>query len=177
MRQSYWCFEMSEKKKEESRKRAKSVTNNARWARKTGTSRQITPGVKVIGASLFRDEPEESKKKSVESLESIVLDYIMRKKGIAITEPTTIPTIYRKVEDVEVAEVMIAQIHGPDEKWGLDRKFFFKSRPSFHAHRFPNGTVIEVGLQSYSGYVSRTYYVVDGNEFRAFAQDNFRKTD
>lgn len=168
---------MAEKKKEESRKRAKSVADNARWARKTGTSRQRTPGVKIIGAPLFRDGPEESKKKSAESLESIVLDYILRKKGIAITEPTTIPTIYRKVEDIEVAEVMIAQIHGPDEKWGLDRKFFFKSRPSFHAHRYPDGTVIEVGLQSYSGYVSRTYYVVDGTEFRAFAQDNFRKTN
>jgi len=168
---------MSEKKKEESRKRAKSVADNARWARKTGTSRQMTPGVKVIGAPLFRDEPEDSKKETDESLESIVLTYILRKKGIEITEQTTVPTIYRKVKDAKVADVMIAQIHGPDEKWGLDRKFFFKSRPSFHAHRFPNGTVIEVGLQSYSGYVSRTYYVVDGNEFRAFAQDNFRKTD
>jgi hypothetical protein len=168
---------MSEKKKEESRRRAKFVRDNAQWARKTGTSRQITPGVKVIGASLFRDEPTGSKKASQESLESFVLDYILRKNGIAITDPTTIPTIYRKVEDVKVADVMIAQIHGPDEKWGLDRKFFYKSRPSFHAHRFPDGTVIEVGLQSYSGYVSRTYYVVDGNEFRAFAQDNFRKTD
>lgn len=168
---------MSEKKKEESRRRAKSIADNARWARKTGTSRQRTPGVKVIGASLFRDEPKESKTESDGSLEDLVLSYILRKSGIAITEQTTIPTIYRKVEDVEVAEVMIAQIHGPDEKWGLDRKFFFKSRPSFHAHRFPDGIVIEVGLQSYSGYVSRTYYAVDGTEFRAFAQDNFRKTD
>ena len=168
---------MSEKKKEESRRRMKSVRDNARWARKTGTSRQMTPGVKVIGASLFRDEHEESKTEPEESLESIVLDYVLRKKGIAISDQTTTPTIYRKVKDVEVADVMIAQIHGLDEKWGLDRKFFYKSRPSFHAHRFPNGAVIEVGLQSYSGYVSRTYYVVDGNEFRAFAQDNFRKTD
>ena len=168
---------MSEKKKEESRRRAKSVRDNARWARKTGTFRQMTPGVKVIGASLFRDEPKDAKKASDESLESLVLDYILRKSGIAISEQTTIPTIYRKVKDVEVADVMIARILGPDEKWGLDRKFFFKSRQSFHAHRFPDGTVIEVGLQSYSGYVSRTYYVVDGTEFRPFAQDNFRKTD
>ena len=168
---------MSEKKKEESRRRMKSVRDNATWARKTGTSRQMTPGVKVIGAPLFRDEPEDSKKEPEKSLESIVLDYVVRKKGIAISDQTTIPTIYRKVKDVEVADVMIAQIHGLDEKWGLDRKFFYKSRPSFHAHRFPDGAVIEVGLQSYSGYVSRTYYVVDGNEFRAFAQDNFRKTD
>ena len=168
---------MSEKKKEESRRRAKSVADNARWARKTGSSRQMTPGVKVIGAPLFRDGPEESKKESTQSMESMVLAYILRKNGIAITEQTTIPTIYRKVEDVEVADVMIARILGPDEQYGLDRKFFFKSRQAFHAHRFPDGTVIEVGLQSYSGYVSRTYYVVDGTEFRAFAQDNFRKTD
>lgn len=168
---------MSEKKKEESRRRAKSVSDNARWARKTGTSRQMTPGVKIVGAPLFRDDPEESKKASDESLVSLVLAYILRKNGIAITEQTTIPTIYRKEIDVEVADVMIARILGPDEKFGLDRKFFFKSRQSFHAHRFPDGTVIEVGLQSYTGYVSRTYYVVDGTEFRAFAQDNFRKTD
>ena len=168
---------MAEKKKEESRRRAKSVRDNARWARKTGTSRQMTPGVKVIGAPLFRDEPAESKKESEESMESMVLAYILRKKGIEITEETTLPTIYRKVKDADVADVMIARIQGPDEQFGLDRKFFFKSRQSFHAHRFPDGTVIEVGLQSYSGYVSRTYYVVDGTEFRAFAQDNFRKTD
>jgi len=168
---------MSEKKKEESRKRAKSVRDNARWARKTGTSRQMTPGVKVIGAPLFRDEPEARMKEPEESMESMVLAYILRKNGIEITEQTTIPTIYRKVKDADVADVMIARILGPDEKFGLDRKFFFKSRQSIHAHRFPDGTVIEVGLQSYSGYVSRTYYVVDGTEFRAFAQDNFRKTD
>jgi len=168
---------MSEKKKEESRRRAKIVADNARWARKTGTSRQMTPGVKVVGAPLFRDPPEESKKKSYELLEDLVLAYILRKKGIAITDQTTIPTIYRKVEDVEVADVMIARILGLDEKYGLERKFFFRSRQAIHAHRFPDGTVIEVGLQSYSGYVSRTYYVVEGTEFRAFAQDNFRKTD
>jgi hypothetical protein len=168
---------MSEKKKEESRRRAKSVRDNARWAQKTGTSRQVTPGVKVVGASLFRDEPTKPKKGFEESLEYMVLAYILRKNGLEITEQTTIPTIYRKVKDVEVADVMIARILGPDEKFGLDRKFFFKSRESFHAHRFPDGTVIEVGLQSYSGYVSRTYYVVDGTEFRPFAQDNFRKTE
>jgi hypothetical protein len=168
---------MSERKKEESRKRAKSVRNNAKWARKTGTSRQMTPGVKVIGAPLFAEPSEDKKESHEESLESIVLAYILRKKGIAITEPTTIPTIYRKVEDAEVADVTIARILGPDEKWGLERNFFYKNRQAIHAHRLPDGTVVEVGLQSYSGYVSRTYYVVDGNEFRAFAQDNFRKTD
>ena len=168
---------MSERKKEESRRRAKSVRDNAVWARKTGASRQITPGVKVIGAPLFAEPSKEKKESHEESLESIVLAYILRKKGIAITEPTTIPTIYRKVEDAEVADVTIARILGPDEKWGLARNFFNKNRQAIHAHRLPDGTVVEVGLQSYSGYVSRTYYVVDGNEFRAFAQDNFRKTD
>ena len=50
---------MSERKKEESRRRAKSVRDNAKWARKTGTSRQMTPGVKVIGAPLFAEPSEE----------------------------------------------------------------------------------------------------------------------
>jgi len=167
---------MSERKKEEARRRAKSVHDNARWARKTGTTRQRTPGVKIIGRPQFAG-PKGSKKTAGESLESIVLSYILRKNGIAITEPTTIPTIYRKVDTTDVSEVMLARILGPDEKYGLERKFFFKSRQSIHAHRLPDGTVIEVGFQSYSGFVSRTYYVVDGNEFRAFAQDNFRKTD
>ena len=167
---------MSERKKEAARRRAKSVSDNARWARKTGTTRQRTPGVKIVGAPIFAG-PEDSKKTAGESLESMVLSYILRKNGIEITEQTTIPTIYRKVDTTDVSEVIIARILGPDEQYGLERKFFFKSRKSLHAHRFPDGTVIEVGLQSYSGFVSRTYYVVDGNEFRAFVQDNFRKTD
>ena len=167
---------MSERKKEAARRRAKSVSDNARWARKTGTTRQRTPGVKIVGAPIFAG-PEDSKKTAGETLEFMVLSYILRKKGIEITEQTTIPTIYRKVDTTDVSEVIIARILGPDEQYGLERKFFFKSRKSLHAHRFPDGTVIEVGLQSYSGFVSRTYYVVDGNEFRAFVQDNFRKTD
>jgi len=109
---------MSERKKEEARRRAKSVSDNARWARKTGTTRQRTPGVKIIGAPIFAG-PDDSKKTAGES-------------------------------DAEVADVMIARILGPDEKWGLERKFFFKSRQSLHAHRFSDGTVIEVGLQSYN---------------------------
>jgi len=153
------------------------VRDNARWARRKGTSRQQTPGVKIVGSPLFDDPPEESKSRIDESLESMVTSYILRKGGIAITEQTTIPTIYNKVDSQDVSEVIIARISGPDEKWGLERKFFFRGRKSIHAHRLQNGTVVEVGLQSYSGFVSRTYYIVDGTEFRTFAQDNYRKTD
>ncbi|MFW9982614.1 MAG: hypothetical protein ACFFE3_11955, partial [Candidatus Thorarchaeota archaeon] len=99
------------------------------------------------------------------------------KGGFSISDKTTISTIYNRADSKDVSEVIIARILGPDEKWGLERKFFFRGRQSIHAHRLQNGTIIEVGLQSYSGYVSRTYYIVDGNEFRAFAQYNFRKTD
>jgi len=83
---------MSKRKKEESRRRAKSVSDNARWARKTGTTRQRTPGVKIIGRPQFAG-PKDSKKTAGESLESMVLSYILRKNGIAITEPTTIPKL------------------------------------------------------------------------------------
>lgn len=154
------------------------MKDNAQWARRHGTSRQQTPGVKIIGSPLF-DSPSEDTTKSVvdDSMESIVTSYILRKGGIVISEATTIPTIYNKADSKDVSEVIIARILGPHEKWGLDRKFFFRNRQSIHAHRLQDGTVIEVGLHSYTGFVSRTYYVVDGTEFRAFAQDNFRKTD
>ena len=99
---------MSEKKKEESRRRAKSVAENARWARKTGTSRQITPGVKIVGAPLFRDEPTESRKESDESLEDFVLAYILRKSGIKITDQTTVPTIYQGI--LVVIQVFMCEI-------------------------------------------------------------------
>lgn len=153
------------------------MRDNARWARRHGTSRQQTPGVKIIGSPLFDGPPVKSKPDIDESLESMVTSYVLRKGGIAITEQTTIPTIHNKVDSQDVSEVIIARIFGPDEKWGLERKFFFRRRQSIHAHRLQDGTVVEVGLQSYSGFVSRTYYIVDGTEFRAFAQDNFRKTD
>ncbi len=106
---------MSERKKEEARRRAKSVSDNARWARKTGTTRQRTPGVKIVGAPLFSG-PDDSKKTAGESLESIVLSYILRKDGIKITDQTKIPAIYRKIDTTDVSEVMIARILGPDEK-------------------------------------------------------------
>ena len=112
-----------------------------------------------------------------ESLEELVMSYVLDKGGIAITDPTTISTIYNKVDSEDVSEVITARILGPHDKWGLERNFFFRGRKSIHAHRLQDGTVIEVGLQSYSGYVSRTYYIVDGNEFRPFVQYNFRKTD
>ena len=138
----------------------------------------MTPGVKVVGSPLF-DGPtnEPSSFEDDESLEDLVTDYVLGKGGIRITEETTIPTIFNKSDSEDVSEVIIARILGPHEKWGLERNFFFRGRQSIHAHRLPNGTVVEVGLQSYSGFVSRTYYIVDGNEFRAFVQYNFRKTD
>ena len=105
------------------------------------------------------------------------MSYVLDKGGIAITDPTTISTIYSKVDSEDVSEVITARILGPHDKWGLERNFFFRGRKSIHAHRLQDGTVIEVGLQSYSGYVSRTYYIVDGNAFRPFIQYNFRKTD
>ncbi|MFW9793323.1 MAG: hypothetical protein ACFFEE_03385 [Candidatus Thorarchaeota archaeon] len=165
-----------ERKKEAARKRAMSVRNNAQWARRHGTSRQLTPGVKIIGSPLF-DGPKEKTTTTDEDLEGLVTSYVLGKGGIKITDQTTVPTIYNKSDSDDVSEVIVARILGPDEKWGLERNFFFRGRQSIHAHRLPNGTVIEVGLQSYSGYVSRTYYIVDGNEFRAFAQYNFRKSD
>jgi hypothetical protein len=154
------------------------VRDNARWARRKGTSRQQTPGVKIVGSPLF-DGPSEKplRFEEDESIESLVTSYVLGRGGIAITDQTTVPTIYNKTDSKDVSEVIIARILGPHEKWGLERNFFFRGRQSIHAHRLQDGTVIEVGLQSYSGYVSRTYYIVDGNEFRAFVQYNFRKTD
>ena len=124
------------------------MRDNARWARRKGTSRQRTPGVKIVGSPLFDDPPEESKSKKDESLESMVTSYVLRKGGIAIIEQTTIPTIYNKVDSQDVSEVIIARILGPDEKWGLERNFFFRRRQSIHAHRLQDGTGSEVGLQS-----------------------------
>jgi hypothetical protein len=174
---SWGIKKLSEKKREEARLRTKAIRDNAIWAKKTGTTRQVTPGVKIRGNPLFKDSSESQKPKSDNSTESIVTRYIQGKGGIVISEQITLPVIYRKVDDADVAEVTIARILGTDEKWGLERKFFSRSRQSIHAYRLPDRTVIEVGLQSYSGYVSRTYYVVDNTEFRAFAQYNFRKID
>jgi hypothetical protein len=134
--------------------------------------------VKVIGSSIFDGADQDlSKYIEDETLEELVTHYVLERGGIAISGPETVPTIYNKVNSEDVSEVIIARILGPHEKWGLERNFFFRGRQSIHAHRLPNGTVVEVGLQSYSGYVSRTYYIVDGNEFRAFVQYNFRKSD
>ncbi|MHA2027084.1 MAG: hypothetical protein ACW98U_14380 [Candidatus Thorarchaeota archaeon] len=134
--------------------------------------------MKIIGSPLFEGSSEKpSRSDEDESLEELVTSYVQDKGGIVITDQTTISTIYNKVDSEDVSEVIIARILGPHEKWGLERNFFFRGRKSIHAHRLQDGTVIEVGLQSYSGYVSRTYYIVDGNEFRAFVQYNFRKTD
>lgn len=99
-------------------------------------------------------------------------EYLLGKGGFEITEEQLVNSISKKRDSEDVMEIQIARIIGFHEKWGLDRKFISKS---IYAHRFENGSVLEQSLISYGGYVSRTYYVVEGNEFRAFAQRNFRK--
>jgi hypothetical protein len=101
-----------------------------------------------------------------------VIEYLQRKGGFEITEDQLVDTLSKKRDSEDVMEVQIARIRGLHEKWGLDRRFLSRS---VIAHRFENGTVFEHTLISYGGYVSRTYYVVEGNEFRAFAQRNFRQ--
>ena len=99
-------------------------------------------------------------------------EYLLNKGGFQITEEQIVDTISKKRDSKDVMDVRIARVMGFHERWGLDRRFISKS---IYAHRFENGTIIEHSLTSYGGYASRTYYVVEGNEFRAFAQQNFRK--
>jgi hypothetical protein len=161
-----------ERKKEQARKRAKVVRDSAIFTKKGG-GRSLTPGVKIVGSRLFDGDSEEPT--TIESdLKQAVTEYLLRKGGFKITEERLIDTISKKRDSEDVMEVQIARIDGFDEKWGLTRKFLHKS---LFAHRFSNGTIIEHSLISYGGFVSRTYYVVEGNNFHAFAQRNFRKTD
>lgn len=102
-----------------------------------------------------------------------VTEYLLEKGGFEITEEQLVDTISNRRDSKDVMEVQIARIMGFHEKWGLDRKFLSKS---IYAHRFEDGAIFEHSLISYGGFVSRTYYVVEGNEFRAFAQNNFRKS-
>jgi len=131
----------------------------------------LTPGVKIVGSRLFADDSEEPVENESEFKQDVT-DYLLRKGGFKITEERSVDMISKKRESEDVMDIQIARIDGFHEKWGLDRKFLHKS---LYAHRFSNGTIIEHSLISYGGYVSRTYYVVEGNEFRAFAQWNFRK--
>jgi hypothetical protein len=161
-----------ERKKEQARKRAKAVRDSAIFTRKK-RERSFTPGVKIVGSKLLDKEPEEPTQVKPD-LRLAVTEYLLRKGGFEITEERLVETISKKRDSEDVMDIQIARIDGFHEKWGLDRKFLHKS---LFAHRFIDGTVIEHSLISYGGYVSRTYYVIEGNNFRAFAQWNFRKQE
>ncbi|MHA3965045.1 MAG: hypothetical protein AM325_016070 [Candidatus Thorarchaeota archaeon SMTZ1-45] len=161
-----------ERKKEQARKRAKAVRESAIIARRRG-ERSLTPGVKVIGSSVLDREAEKVDfSETGDELEEIVASYLLKKGGFQITDEQRLDSISTKRDSEDVMEVQIARIMGLHEQWGPDRRFLSKS---IYAHLFENGAVFEHSLISYGGFVSRTYYVVDGNEFRAFAQRNFRK--
>lgn len=108
-----------------------------------------------------------------DNVRQVVLAYVLNKGGFEISDKHLVEKISNKRDSEDVMEIRIARIVGLHEKWGLNRRFI--SRPVY-AHRLENGTVIEHSLLSYGGFESRTYYVVCGNEFQAFAQWNFRKT-
>ncbi|NHI84084.1 MAG: hypothetical protein EAX81_07260 [Candidatus Thorarchaeota archaeon] len=158
-----------EKKKEQARKRTRAIRENAIFSRKKRQS-ILTPGVKIMGGSLFDNDVDTPKER--QELEEAVASYVLRRGGFEITEESSTDTLSKRRDSKDVMNVMIARIAGFDERWGLDRKFL---RESIHAHRFEDKSIVEYTLESYGGYVSRTYYVVDGLIFRAFAQHNFRK--
>lgn len=160
-----------ERKKERARKRAKSVRESAIIARRK-RERTLTPGVMVIGSSIFDRDEKTAGSDRKDELRQIMLEYLLKRGGFQITEERRIDKISKKPDSKDVMEVQIARIVGLHELWGLDRKFIAKS---IFAHRFENGTIFEHSLISYGGYVSRTYYVVEGNEFLAIVQHNFRK--
>ncbi|MGD9397891.1 MAG: hypothetical protein PVJ05_15750 [Candidatus Thorarchaeota archaeon] len=160
-----------ERKKEQARKRAKAVRDSAIFTRKK-RERSLTPGVKIIGSSVLEGR-KETDRSDMEEIKQTVIAYLLRKGGFQITEDQRTDKISKKRDSEDIMDVRIAKILGLHEKWGLDRRFISKS---IYAHRFENGAIFEHSLTSYGGYTSRTYYVVDGNEFRAFAQRNFRKS-
>ena len=124
-----------------------------------------------MGSKLFERESD-GPAYDESHLMQAVTEYLLGKGGFEITEERLVDTISKKRDSKDVMDVQIARIDGFHDKWGLDRKFLHKS---LFAHRFSDGTIIEHSLISYGGYVSRTYYLVEGNNFRAFAQRNFRK--
>ncbi|MFW9788958.1 MAG: hypothetical protein ACFFE2_17010 [Candidatus Thorarchaeota archaeon] len=162
-----------ERKKEEARKRAKIVRESAIFTQKKH-QRSLTPGVRVIGSHLLERDRGSEVADSKEDLKLAVTDYLLRKGGFQISEPQLTDTLSKKRDSEDIMEIQIARIKGMHEKWGLDRQFISRSITIF-AHRSENGAIFEHSLISYGGYVSRTYYIVDGNAFRAFAQRNFRK--
>jgi hypothetical protein len=161
-----------ERKKEQSRKRAKAVRESAIFTKRK-RERSLTPGVKIVGSKFLEREAEQRDTTYSENeLKLAVIDYLLKKGGFQVTEEMLVDKISKTRDSEDVMEIQIARISGFHERWGLDRKFISKS---IYAHRFENGAIFEHSLISYGGYVSRTYYVVEGNEFRAFAQRNFRK--
>jgi hypothetical protein len=163
-----------ERKKEQARQRAKRVRESGIIARRRGES-SLSPGVKVIGSRLLdADEEKTASADSQSKLLQDVTNYLLKRGGFLITEAVLVDTLSKKRDSDDVMDVRIAKIVGFHDRWGLDRKF---TRESAHAHRFEDGTIFEHSLTSYRGYESRTYYVVDGSHFRAFAQHNFRKDE
>jgi len=161
-----------ERKKEQARKRAKAVRESAIFTRRK-RGRSLTPGVKIVGSSILeRGQEETDATYSENELKLAVTEYLLKKGGFQVTEVMLVDKISKKRDSEDIMEIQIARIMGFHEKWGLDRRFISKS---IYAHRVEDGAIFEQSLLSYGGYVSRTYYVVDGNEFRAFAQRNFRK--
>ena len=160
-----------ERKKEQARKRATAVRESAIIAKRR-RERTLTPGVKIVGSSILEKGAETEAPSTQGGLEQVVLSYLLKRGGFLVTEEQLVDKISKKRDSEDVMEVQIARVNGLHEQWGLDRKFISKS---IYAHRFEDGAVFEQSLLSYGGYVSRIYYVVERNEFRAFAQHNFRK--
>ncbi|MHA1769769.1 MAG: hypothetical protein ACTSV3_07990 [Candidatus Thorarchaeota archaeon] len=163
-----------ERKREESRSKAKRVKENADWARRKRSSTQ-TPGVVIRGYEFKGTSPREEGH-SEGLLESEVVDYVLRRGGFVVHEGDSVDTLTRKRDSEDVAEIFIARILGRHDKYGLERRFFSRRGRPIHAHTFEDGTIIELGVESYNGFVSRTYYVVRGTDFHPVAQHNFRKS-
>jgi hypothetical protein len=116
-------------------------------------------------------ERDSAKPEKKDMVRQEVLTYVLGKGGFEISEKRLVEKISKNRDSKDVMEVRIASIKGLHEKWGPNRQFISRS---IYAHRLENGTVIEHSLLSYGGFESRTYYIVEGNGFRAFAQLNFR---
>jgi hypothetical protein len=150
------------------------VRDSTTIARRRG-ERSLSPGVKIVGSHLLDGDKEGTATEvSERQLQQEVIDYLLKRGGFEITEEVLLDTLPKKRDSDDVMDVRIARIMGFHDRWGLDRKF---TRESTHAHRFEDGVIFEHSLTSYGGYQSRTYYVVEGSQFRAFAQHNFRKSE
>ncbi|MHA2302642.1 MAG: hypothetical protein ACXACD_16980 [Candidatus Thorarchaeota archaeon] len=162
-----------ERKREQARQRAKRVRESAIIAKRRG-EKSLSPGIRVVGSRLLDgNKGSSAEKPTMIQLQLEVTDYLMGRGGFEITEEVLVDILSKKRDNDDIMDVRIARVVGFHDRWGLDRKF---TRESAHAHRFEDGTIFEHSLTSYGGYASRTYYVVEGSQFRAFAQHNFRKS-